>query len=158
MSRARSRLLIVTLMAVVSFVPGCGDEEVVVPDPMPPDLTGTYTIQSFASALDPETTLVPPEVSGSFTVQQATVVGGEATGTFTSDLTLPVPGGNIARFEGTGTYTNRLDGTWEQEFLTGPLVQLSPQQTGQYTFENSVLTVVVEQPALSASTTVWRRQ
>ena len=144
-------------MAVVSFVPGCGDEVVVVPDPMPPDLTGTYTLQSFTSALDPETTLVPPEVSGSFTVQQESAVGGEATGTFTSDLTLPVMG-NIARLAGTGTYTNRLDGTWEQEFLTGPLVQLSPQQTGTYTFENSVLTVVVEQPPLSASTTVWRRQ
>lgn len=156
MFRARSRLLIAAL-AGVSFAPGCGDEEVVVPDPMPPDLTGTYTIQSFTSALDPETTLVPPEVAGSFTVQQTAVVGGEATGTFTSDLTLPFSG-NIARFEGTGTYTNRLDGTWEQEFLTGPLVQLSPQQTGKYTFENSVLTVVVEQPALSASTTVWRRQ
>lgn len=144
-------------MAVVFFVPGCGDEVVVVPDPMPPDLTGTYTIQSFTSALDPETTLVPPEVAGSFTVQQTAVAGGEATGAFTSDLTLPVTG-NIVRFEGTGTYTNRLDGTWEQEFLTGPLVQLSPQQTGTYTYESSVLTVVVTQPALSASTTVWRRQ
>ncbi len=157
MFRARSRLLIAVL-AGVSFAPGCGDEEVVVPDPTPPDLTGTYTIQSFTSALDAETTLVPPEVAGSFTVQQTAVAGGEATGTFTSDLTLPLPGGNIARFEGTGTYVNRLDGTWEQEFLTGPLVQLSPQQTGTYTFENSVLTVVVTQPALSASTTVWRRQ
>jgi len=154
--RVRSRLLIAVL-AGVAFVPGCGDEVVEVPDPMPPDLTGTYTLQSFTSALDAETTLVPPEVSGSFTVQQTTVVGGEATGTFTSDLTLPFSG-NIVRLEGTGTYVNRLDGTWEQEFLTGPLVQLSPQQTGRYTFENSVLTVVVEQPPLSASTTVWRRQ
>lgn len=156
MFRARSRLLIVALTGF-SLVPGCGDEEVVVPDPMPPDLTGTYTIQSFTSALDPETTLVPPEVSGRFSVQQTAVAGGEASGTFTSDLTLPVMG-NIARFRGTGTYANRLDGTWEQEFLTGPLVDLSPQQTGMYTFESSVLTVVVEQPALSASTTVWRRQ
>ncbi|MCY3546769.1 MAG: hypothetical protein OXH51_16080 [Gemmatimonadetes bacterium] len=156
MFRARSRLLIAVL-AGVSFAPGCGDEEVVVPDPTPPDLTGTYALQSFTSALDAETTLVPPEVSGSFTVQQATASGGEATGTFTSDLTLPFSG-NIVRLEGTGTYTNRLDGTWEQEFLTGALVQLSPQQTGRYTFENSVLTVVVEQPPLSASTTVWRRQ
>lgn len=156
MFRARSRLLIAVL-AGVSFAPGCGDEEVVVPDPTPPDLTGTYTIQSFTFALDPDNTLVPPDVSGSFTVRQAAVAGGEATGTFTSDLTVPF-GGNIARFEGTGTYVNRLDGTWEQEFRTGPLVQLSPQQTGRYTFENSVLTLVVEQPSLSASTTVWRRQ
>jgi hypothetical protein len=148
--------LLVGALIGVSFVPGCGEEEIVQPDPMPPNLTGTYTLQSFTSALDPETTLTPPEVSGSFTVQQTAVVGGEASGTFTSDLTLPV-GGNIARLEGTGTYTNRLDGTWEQEFLTGPLVDLSPQQTGMYTFESSVLTVVVEQPALSASTTVWRR-
>ena len=157
MFRARSRLLIAVL-AGVSFAPGCGDEEVVVPDPTPPDLTGTYAIQSFAFAADPETMFVPPEVAGSFTVQQTAVVGGEATGTFTSDLTLPLPDVGILRFSGTGTYTNRLDGTWEQEFLTGPLVQLSPQQTGTYTFENSVLTVVVEQPPLSASTTVWRRQ
>ncbi|MDE2803955.1 MAG: hypothetical protein OXN18_02295 [Gemmatimonadota bacterium] len=156
MFRARSRLLTVSL-AGVFLVAGCGDEMVVVPDPMPPDLTGTYALQSFTSALDPETTLVPPEVSGSFTVQQTAVVGGEATGTFTSDLTLPFSG-NIVELPGTGTYVNRLDGTWEQEFLTGPLVQLSPQQTGTYTFENSVLTVVVTQPPLSASTTVWRRQ
>lgn len=157
MFRARSRLLIAALIATVPCVPGCSDEVVVVPDPMPPDLTGTYTLQSFTSALDPETTLVPPEVSGSFTVQQTVVTGGEATGTFTSDLTLPFSG-NIVELVGTGTYVNRLDGSWEQEFLTGPLVQLSPQQTGTYTFENSVLTVVVEQPPLSASTTVWRRQ
>ena len=156
MFRARSRLLIAVL-AGVSFAPGCGDEEVVAPDPTPPDLTGTYTLQSFTSELDPETTLVPPEVSGSFTVRQTAVVGGEATGTFSSDLTLPFSG-NIVELGGDGTYVNRLDGTWEQEFLTGPLVQLSPQQTGTYTFENSVLTVVVTQPALSASTTVWRRQ
>jgi len=155
--RARSRLLIVALTGVFFYVPGCGDEMVVVPDPMPPDLTGTYTLQSFTSALDPETTLVPPEVAGSFTVQQTAVADGEATGTFTSDLTLPV-GGNIAKLQGTGTYTNRLDGTWEQEFLTGPLVDLSPQQTGTYTYESAVLTVVVLRPPLSASTTVWRRQ
>ena len=146
-------------MAVVSFVPGCGDEVVVVPDPTPPNLTGTYTLQSFTSALDPETTLVPPEVSGSFTVQQeSAVASGEASGTFTSDLTLPFMRQHRPSSAGTGTYVNRLDGTWEQEFLTGPLVQLSPQQTGTYTFENSILTVVVEQPPLSASTTVWRRQ
>lgn len=157
MFRSRSGSLIAALSGV-ALVWNCAEEEIMPPDPTPPNLTGTYTIESFTSALDPETTLVPPEVSGSFTVQQATVAGGEATGTFTSDLTLPVPGGNIARFEGTGTYANRLDGTWEQEFLTGPLVQLSPQQTGMYTFESSILTVVVEQPALSASTTVWRRQ
>lgn len=156
MSRTRSRLL-TAVLAGVSLVAGCGDEEVVVPDPTPPNLTGTYTLQSFTSALDPETTLVPPEVSGSFTVQQTAVASGEASGTFTSDLTLPFSG-NIVELGGTGTYVNRLDGTWEQEFLTGPLVQLSPQQTGTYTFENSILTVVVEQPPLSASTTVWRRQ
>ena len=156
MFRSRPGSLIAALVGV-ALVWGCADEEILPPDPTPPDLTGTYTIQSFTSALDPETTLVPPEVAGSFTVQQTAVVGGEATGTFTSDLTLPFSG-NIIELPGSGTYTNRLDGTWEQEFLTGPLVDLSPQQTGTYTYENSILTVVVLQPALSASTTVWRRQ
>lgn len=156
MFRSRSGSLIAAL-AGVALVWNCAEEEITPPDPMPPDLTGTYAIQSFTHVLEPETTLVPPDVSGSFTVQQTAVVGGEATGTFTSDLTLPF-GGDIVRFQGTGTYTNRLDGTWEQEFMTGPLVDLSPQQTGTYTFESSVLTVVVEQPALTASTTVWRRQ
>ena len=156
MFRSRPGSLIAAL-AGVALVWNCAEEEILPPDPSPPDLTGTYALQSITFALDPETTLVPPEVSGSFTVQQTAVGGGEATGTFTSDLTLPFSG-NIARFQGTGTYTNRLDGTWEQEFLTGPFVDLSPQQTGTYTYESSVLTVVVEQPALSASTTVWRRQ
>lgn len=155
MFRSRSGSLIVAL-AGVALVWNCAEEAIIPPDPTPPDLTGTYTVQSlkFAAA---DTTLVPPTVSGSFTVQQTAVAGGEATGTFTSDLTFPV-GGNIIQFPGSGTYTNRLDGTWEQEFLTGPLVTLSPQQTGTYTYESSILTVVVEQPELSASTTVWRRQ
>lgn len=156
MFRSRSGSLIAALTGV-ALVWNCAEEEMIPPDPMPPDLTGTYAIESFTSALDPETTLVPPEVSGSFTVQQTAVVGGEATGTFTTALKLPLAG-NIIELPGSGTYTNRLDGTWEQEFLTGPLVDLSPQQTGTYTFESSILTVVVEQPALSASTTVWRRQ
>ncbi len=156
MFRSRSGSLIVAL-AGVALVWSCAEEAIIPPDPTPPDLTGTYTIESFTSALDAETTLVPPEVAGSFTVQQTAVGGGEATGTFTTDLKLPFSG-NIIELPGSGTYTNRLDGTWEQEFLTGPLVQLSPQQTGTYTFEISILTVVVEQPALSASTTVWRRQ
>lgn len=149
---------LIAVLGGVALVWNCAEEEIIPPDPTPPDLTGTYAIESFAFTADPETVFVPPEVSGSFTVQQTAAAGGEATGTFTSDLTLPLPGVGIVRFEGTGTYTNRLDGTWEQEFLTGPLVQLSPQQTGMYTFEGSILTVVVEQPPLSASTTVWRRQ
>lgn len=156
MFRSRPGPLIAALVGV-SLVWGCAEEEIVPPEPAPPDLTGTYAIQSFTSALDPETTLVPPDVSGSFTVQQTAVAGGEATGTFTTDLMLPLAG-NIIELPGTGTYTNRLDGTWEQEFLTGPLVELSPQQTGTYTYESSILTVVVLQPSLSASTTVWRRQ
>ena len=156
MFRSRPGLLIVAL-AGVPLVLGCSEEVIVPPDPTPPDLTGTYTIQSFTSALDSATTLVPPDVSGSFVVQQTAVGGGEASGTFTTDLKLPFSG-NIIELPGSGTYTNRLDGTWEQEFLTGPLVALSPQQTGTYTYESSILTVVVLQPPLSASTTVWRRQ
>ena len=138
---------IVSIFAAVLFVAGC-EEEPVVPDDTPPDLSGSYTIVSFTSGFAPGDTLTPPAVSGSFTLEQTSVTGQEATGTL--DLMVTIP--DEATIENEGVYRNRFDGTWEQEFSTGF------QALGTYTLQGNILTVLVTEPALAVSTTVWRRQ
>jgi len=140
-----SRSLVSFLGAALVFA-GCGDEPVE-PDETPPDLTGSYTIVSFTSGVSPGDTLTPPAVSGSFSLVQTGVVGQEATGTL--DLMITIP--DQAEFDNEGVYKNRFDGTWEQEFDTGF------QALGTYTLDGNTLTVVVTEPPLAVSTTVWRR-
>lgn len=143
--RIASRSL-VSFLGAALVVAGCGDEPVE-PDETPPDLTGSYTIVSFTSGVSPGDTLTPPAVSGSFSLVQTGVVGQEATGTL--DLMITIP--DQAEFDNEGVYKNRFDGTWEQEFDTGF------QALGTYTLEGNTLTVVVTEPPLAVSTTVWRR-
>ncbi len=143
--RIASRFL-VSFLGAALLVTGCG-EEPVEPDDTPPDLTGSYTIVSFTSGVSPGDTLTPPAVSGSFSLVQTGVVGQEATGTL--DLMITIP--DQAEFDNEGVYKNRFDGTWEQEFDTGF------QALGTYTLEGNTLTVVVTEPPLAVSTTVWRR-
>lgn len=145
--RIASRLVVATLGAAL-LAAACGDEPIV-PDDTPPDLTGSYTIVSFWSALSPEgDTLTPPAVSGSFVLRQTQVVGQEASGTLDT-LDIAFPGGSLG---GKGVYRNRFDGSWEQEFSEGL------QFVGNYTLEGRILTVAVTEPPLGVSTTVWRRE
>ena len=151
MLRSRSAPLI-PLPAILLALAACGGEDPVEPEPeRPPDLTGSYTLESLVSVVATGgQTLTPPDVSGSFSVRQTSVTGPEAAGTTTISITLPDGLGGTATIEDQGTYVNRLDGTWEQ---TGTQVQ----GLGTYTLQGSILTVEVTEPALNVSTTVWRK-
>ncbi len=143
--------VIMSTFAAVLLVAGC-EEEPVEPDETPPDLTGSYTLVSFTSTFTAGETLVPPAASGSFALQQTGVVGQEATGTLDLMITFPSDTGPGTTLDNEGVYTNRFDGTWEQEFTTGF------QALGTYALQGNVLTVVVTEPELAVSTTVWRKQ
>ena len=118
------------------------------PDETPPDLTGSYTLVSFYVPLAGDT-LTPPAAGGSFLLEQSGVVGQEATGAIDT-MSIAFPGGSI---DARGVYRNRFDGSWEQEFTTTGF-----QALGTYTLQGDILTVVVTEPALAVSTTVWRRR
>lgn len=140
--------MVASAMAAVLLAAACGDEPIE-PDDTPPDLSGSYTLVSIYIPLAGDT-LTPPAVSGTFLLEQTGVAGQEATGTLdTISVSLPV-GGIDAR----GLYRNRFDGTWEQEFTTGTELQA----LGTYTLQGNILTVVVTEPELAVSTTVWRKQ
>ena len=139
------------LLLTLFVVAACGGEDPVEPEPeTPPNLTGSYTLQSLSAIVTGGITFTPPAVSGSFTVQQTSVTGSEASGTTTISVTIPDGQGGTATIEDEGPYTNRLDGTWEQG---GVLLQ----GKGTYTLQGNILTVDVSEPALSVSTTVWQR-
>lgn len=149
----RSRLApLFPLLVIPLALAACGGEDPMEPEPeRPPDLTGTYTLESLLSVITTGgRTLTPPDVSGTFTAQQTSVTGPEASGTTMISVTVPDGMGETATFDDQGTYVNRLDGTWEQ-------VGILLQGIGTYTFRNNVLTVEVTEPALSVSTTVWRK-
>ena len=150
MLRSRSAPLSPLLVTLLSLA-ACGGEDPVEPEPeRPPDLTGSYTLESLTAIITGGQTLAPPEVSGTFTAQQTSVTGAEASGTTVFSLILPDGLGGTAPIDDQGTYVNRLDGTWEQ---AGLLLQ----GLGTYTFRNNILTVEVTEPALSVSTSVWRK-
>lgn len=129
-----------------------GDDPVDPPDEGPPDVSGTYSLESFSSAAATgNVALSPPDVSGTLTLVQSPSTGREATGTFDFDVTVPDSEGGTERVVDQGTYTIRADGTWEQR---GGLFQ----GTGTFTIEGAVLTLTVNQPILSVSRSVWRRQ
>lgn len=140
------------LLLTVFLATACGGEDPVDPEPeAPPDLTGSYTLQSLASPiLTAGNPLSPPTVSGSFAVQQTSVTGPEASGTTTISVTIPDGQGGTITIDDQGPYANRLDGTWEQG---GQLLQ----GKGTYTLQGNILTVDVSEPALSVSTTVWQK-
>ena len=150
MLRFRSAPIFRFLVALPALA-GCGGEAAVEPDPeRPPDLSGSYTLESLSAIVTGGQTLSPPDVSGSFSVRQTSVVGAEASGTTTVSVTLPDGQGGTATFDDEGTYVNRFDGTWEQ---AGLLLQ----GIGTYTIRNNVLTVEVLEPAINVSTSIWRR-
>ena len=151
MLRSRSARLFPPLVAILALAACGGGEDPVEPEPeRPPDLTGTYTLESLSAIVTGGLTLVPPDVAGSFSVQQTAVTGPEASGTTMISVTLPDGLGGTTTLEDQGTYVNRLDGTWEQ---AGLLLQ----GLGTYTVQGAILTVEVTEPALNVSTTVWRK-
>ncbi len=152
MLRSRSAPLFPLLATLLALAACGGGEDPVEPEPeRPPDLTGTYTLESLSAIVGTGgQTLTPPDVSGSFSVQQTSVTGPEASGTTMISVTLPDGMGGTETLEDQGTYVNRLDGTWEQ---AGVLLQ----GLGTYTVQGAILTVEVTEPALNVSTTVWRK-
>ncbi|MCY3706039.1 MAG: hypothetical protein OXH08_11195 [Gammaproteobacteria bacterium] len=151
MLRPRSPRLFPLLVAILALAACGGGEDPVEPEPeRPPDLSGSYTLESLSAIVTGGLTLTPPDVSGSFSVQQTSVTGPEASGTTMITVTLPDGLGGMTTLEDQGTYVNRLDGTWEQ---AGVLLQ----GLGTYTVQGAILTVDVTEPALNVSTTVWRK-
>ena len=117
----------------------------------PPDLSGTYTLLSFASAvITAGNALTPPAASGMFTVQQTSVAEGEATGTFEMSVTVPDGAGGTSTIVDQGTYTNGM----EQLEQAGEVWQ----SRGTYELEDNVLTITVSEPAIAVSKTVWQRE
>ena len=154
---SRGLMLSFALVAGTGVVTACGGD-----DPMPPDddlapnLDGTYDLAEFTSALvTGGLTLAPPQVSGMFTLRQPAPTGPEATGTFELSITVPDGMGGNQSIEGQGDFTVRSDGSWEQD---GVVAGAPYQGTGTYTFRNGTFTVVVTEPPLSVSTTVWQRR
>lgn len=148
------RGLIASLLTGILLAVGCGGDDPVEPETEapPPDLTGTYALQSFASAaLTAGNALTPPDVSGMFTVEQTSVAGGEAGGTFEMMVSVPDSEGGATTIMDQGTYKNYLDGQLEQ---VGELWQTR----STYELVGNTLTVEVAEPVLALSKTVWQRQ
>ncbi|MDE2764155.1 MAG: hypothetical protein OXQ94_12595 [Gemmatimonadota bacterium] len=131
--------------ALVAMFLAVGCEEDPVKTEPPPDLTGTYDLLSLQYPNNPP--VGPPVATGTFSVEQTSVEGQEATGTFAMDVTISTP---PLELTDKGSYSNRFDGTWEQ---SGAL-----QTKGTYTFSNDTLAVVVTEPPLAVSTTIWKRR
>lgn len=146
---AASRL--VSLLACTLLGAACGGEDPIVPDNAPPDLSGTYSLVSIVALVTGGVVMTPPDVTGTFMLQQSPAVGDQASGTMTMDITLPDGLGGTTNIVDTGSFTVRSDGTWEQ---MGNLVQAR----GVYTLAGTRLTVEVTEPAINVSTTVWQRQ
>lgn len=150
--RCRSMVHSCSLAGIVLMV-GCGGDETTPPaDDLAPNLAGTYDLTAFSSALvTGGQTLMPPTVSGIFTLQQSPPTGSESMGTFDMSLSVPNGLGGTNAIDDVGTYTVRTDGTWEQR---GDVTQTK----GTYTFQGGVFTVMVTEPALAVSTSVWQRR
>ena len=147
----RSRVTLAVLAGWVA-VAACGGDDPTPPQDLAPNLAGTYDLTSFSSLLvtDGET-LVPPDVEGTFVLRQQVPTGSEGTGTFEMSVRVPSPLGGQDEIVDSGTFTVRSDGTLEQ---AGDLYQTK----GTFTFQGGTLTVVVSEPALAVSTSVWQRR
>ncbi|WP_419861357.1 hypothetical protein [Candidatus Palauibacter sp.] len=146
--KKRLRTLWVPLV-ITTLVAGCGGDDTMEPEPPavepPPNLSGTYDLQSVTQS---GLTLGAPPAMGTFVVSQTSSSGDTASGTMSYNVSIPDFGIMLAD---EGTYTIRTDGSWQQN---GTEVQA----LGTYTLAGNVLTVMVTEPAVAVSTTVWRRQ
>ena len=147
---SRRRIAACAFLAVLSS--GCGDDggPADVPDP-PPDLSGGYDLVSFSSAVTGGATLSSPAVTGTMTLQQSPATGSEAAGSISFEVRIPDSEGGVQTIADQGTYTVRSDGSWEQQ---GELVQ----GVGTFSLSGSILSIQVTEPALAASTLVWRKR
>ena len=148
----RGSMLLVSLLAGTIALASCGGD-----DPMPPtedlapNLSGTWSLVAFSSALvTGGETLEPPLVSGIFTLRQDPPTGSESMGTFEMSLTVPDGLGGTTLIDDEGTYTVRTDGSFDQNGADF-------QTRGTYTLAGGTFTVMVTEPALAVSTTVWQR-
>ncbi len=137
----------------VIFAFGCGsDDDPVDPQPMgPPDISGTYSLQSLTGAITGGITIGPPIAQGTLMLTQTSVDGDTAMGTSALSIMVPDQEGGVTTIEDAGTYTMEVDGAWEQ---TGNIwVGL-----GTATLVGNVFTITVIEPATAASTSVWQKQ
>ena len=138
-------------LLIAGLVAACGDNMDPDPDPMdmtPPDLSGTYSLVTLTSATTMMVPVGPPTVQGMLQIAQTSVSGSMASGTAELSITAEALGLDIMD---SGTYTANHDRSWAQ---TGDVFA----GTGTYTLANNTLTIIVTEPAVSASTSVWQRQ
>ena len=136
---------IVPLAAALAL--GCDNGPDMPPDETPPDLSGTYDILSLTQGTLPP--VEPPNVSGTFVLNQDSVAGSQAMGSMTLQFEVETP---PIEWEDTGIYTNSFDSTWTQTGENGG------DASGTYTFGNDTLTVIVTDPPVAASRSVWLRR
>ena len=122
-----------------------GTAQIIVESPQaPPDLGGTYMLESITGAATGGVELTQPTVSGTLELTQDAPSGATATGRYNVTVTTPA-----TTITDQGTYTIDADGSWEQ---TGQV-----RSEGSYTVSGDSLTIVIAEPATAASTTVWVR-
>ena len=146
----RSRVTLAVLAGWVA-VAACGGDDPTPPQDLAPNLAGTYDLTSFSSLVTDGETLVPPDVEGTFVIQQAPPTGPESSGTFEWSVRVPDGLGGQGEIVDSGTFTVRSDGTLEQ---AGDLYQTK----GTFTFLGGTLTVIVDEPLVAVSTSVWQRR
>ena len=149
--RSRVTLAVLAGLAVVAAV-ACGGDDPTPPEDLVSNLAGTYDLTSFSSLLvTAGETLNPPEVAGTFVIRQEAPTGPVGTGTFEMTVRVPDGLGGEQEIVDQGTFTVRSDGTMDQ---VGALYQTK----GTFTLQGSTLTVMVSEPALAVSTSVWQRK
>ncbi|WP_420463705.1 hypothetical protein [Candidatus Palauibacter sp.] len=154
--KKRLGILLIPVVAA-GLVVGCGgDDDPVEPTTPavtpPPNLSGTYDLQSLTGVVTGNFPIGPPIAVGTFTLMQNSASGDTATGSLSLSLTVTDPrDGSVTEIADQGMFTVRTDGSWEQ---TGQ----QQQALGTYTLAGNVLTVIVTEPAAAVSTTVWQRQ
>ena len=114
----------------------------VLPLPPPPDLTGTYFLESLVGTSTGGTLFTRPTVSGTLELTQEAPTGDSAMGSYEVDITTPA-----LTIADEGTFTVRTDGSWRQAG------QVSGE--GTYAISGDTLTLAITEPETAASTTVW---
>ena len=114
----------------------------VLPLPPPPDLTGTYFLESLVGTSTDGTLLTRPTVSGTLELTQEAPSADSAMGSYEVDITTPA-----LTITDEGSFTVHTDGSWRQ---TG---QVSGE--GTYAISGDTLTLAITEPETAASTTVW---
>lgn len=138
------RPTVVPILVLAVSLGGCGDDEGLTTVEPPPDLTGTWTLQSFTQA-----GVMVPGATGTLVLDQTATSGSMAEGTY--DVQIDVPGQDPIQDMGTFTIDGAT-GAWAQESSTLPI-----QSVGTFELQGNTLAVEVTQPAQAANTTVWTR-